>query len=265
MRAIPLVIGVAVAATALGGSAASSAERAQASASRTVIVGGTAGERALLRGIVLRLGGTSIARIAVVPSTKYGVLLEFEPRGTSTTPDQYRVRLQWEESLVAAMYKRRARAAGLRTAVDFSGVLHPLQSRELRLATCCLRPFRREHIVTPVRSAVRQAGGKLVELNLFRPADPAFAVVVQAARPAAFVQRRLGRIILALNTVARRRLAGFYVAVTDRTRSVVFAYSALEVLGTYTYFVRPDLLGCAKELPIANEVAPDLDPPCPSG
>jgi hypothetical protein len=114
--------------------------------------------------------------------------------------------------------------------------------------------FDRGAIVRPVGRAVRRSGAKVIEFNLFRPLRrPAFAVVVSSHSPARFIERRLARIISAF---PEQRLDAYYVAVADARRKVVFAYSAVGA-AAFTYYVRPDLVGCAKKLPIANEIDPE--------
>jgi hypothetical protein len=116
-----------------------------------------------------------------------------------------------------------------------------------------------------VSRAIRASGARRIELNVFRPAGAVdVAAVVQTRDPAAFIDRRLDGIIRALNLITPRRLDSYYVAVVDETRTVVFAYSAAETQGMFTFYVRPDLYGCADDLPIQNEVAPDGAPPCPA-
>ena len=111
---------------------------------------------------------------------------------------------------------------------------------------------------------MKRSGGRLIEFNVFRPAGPAFALVVSAEHPGRFIQHRLEPIIAALNNIAPR-VDGFYVAVTDSRQRVVFAYGRAEMRGenASTVYVREDLAGCAENLPVSVEVAPDGAPPCP--
>jgi hypothetical protein len=129
-----------------------------------------------------------------------------------------------------------------------------------------LPAFDWQRIVGPVRQAVTRSGAaRVAELDLLRPSGPTLAVVVVATRPAQFIKQRLAPVITALNRIVPR-VDGFYVAVTDARRSIVLAYSRVDLRGTSstTLWVRPDLLGCAENLPVETEVAPDGAPPCPA-
>jgi hypothetical protein len=174
------------------------------------------------------------------------------------------VRLGWDAYLVAYSFLKRSRARGLPPVVGYSvaGETRTFRSPVPRI----LPRFARQRIVAPVRRAVTRSGAaRVAEFDLLRPAGPAFAVVVVANRPAFFIQRRLAPVITALNRIVPQ-VDGFYVAVTDARRSIVFAYSRVELRGTSstTLWVRPDLLGCAENLPVENEVAPDGAPTCPA-
>jgi hypothetical protein len=208
------------------------------------------------------MGGTEIRLVRISPAGRR-VRLVMEPRRLDRSKANVSVRLDWEAYVVTYSLLRRSLERKLPPVVGFS-ILG--ERRTFRTLTPrVLPPFDRSRTVTPVARAVRKSGAKVVELDLFRPAGPALAVVVTSDRPAAFIARRLGRLITALNRVARR-VDGFYVALTDTRRSVVFAYSRIELRATSstTLWVRPDLLGCAEDLPVANEVAPDGAPPCPA-
>ena len=165
---------------------------------------------------------------------------------------------------MAYSFLKRSRERGLPAVVGYSvaGDTRTFRSPVPRI----LPQFDRQRIIGPVQRAVTRSGAASVaELELLRPAGPAVAVAVVANRPAFFIRRRLAPVIRALNRVVPR-VDGFYVAVTDDRRSTVFAYSRVELRGTSstTVWVRPDLLGCAENLPVENEVAPDGAPPCPA-
>jgi hypothetical protein len=172
------------------------------------------------------------------------------------------VRLEWDASILAYSLLRLAREHGLAPVVGFSvaGQKTAFRSPEPRI----LPAFDRSRVVPQVGRAVRASRAKLVEFNLFRPAGPAFAVVIASDHAARFIDARLAPIVAALNRTTGR-LDGFYVAVVDARRSVVFAYSRLDLRGqtSTALYVRADLRDCAEDLPVANEVAPDGAPPCP--
>jgi hypothetical protein len=224
------------------------------------IVGAVGAQRAVLRGILASLGGTLIERIELVRLRDGRVRVDFQPREHRTPRT---VRIEWDQGVVAMMFARASHERGLPRVAGYTGSLAQGRATGARLPVSGNRAsFDRSAIVKPVGGAVRRSGARVIEFNLFRPLGrPVFAVVLSARRPARFIERRLAPII---NAFPEGRLDAFYVAVTDARRRVVFAYSALGV-SAFTYYVRPDLVGCAKRLPIANEVDPEgVAPPCPS-
>lgn len=227
------------------------------------IVGGSSAQREILRDVVHALGGTQISKITIVPLGQGRVRLVMQPARLDRSRPNVAVRLEWDASMVTYAFLRRSRLSGLPAVEGFSvgGKTMSFRTPNPRI----LPRFDRTSIAPPVGRAVRRSGAKVIEFNLFRPAGPAFAVVVQSDHPARFLQRRLEPIIVAMNGVTPR-LDGFYVAVTDPERRVVFAYGRAEQRGvsTATVYVRDDLAGCAENLPVSVEVAPDGAPSCPS-
>jgi hypothetical protein len=223
------------------------------------IVGATKAQRTVLRGILESMGGTLIERIELARLRDGRVRVDFQPRelGTPRT-----VRIAWDEGVVAMMFARASRERRLPPVAGYVGTAQGRATGARVPVSGNRASFDRSAIVKPVGGAVRRSGGRVIEFNLFRPLDrPVFAVVISAPRPGRFIERRLAPII---NAFPEGRLDAFYVAVTDARRKVVFAYSAVGV-SAFTYHVRPDLAGCAKNLPIANEIDPeDVAPPCPA-
>ncbi len=240
------------------GAAASSEKRPV-----TTITGGTNVQRVLLREIVHALGGTQIEGVRI-ESTGDGVRLEMRPTRLDRSRANVSVRVGWDAHMAAYSFAARSRARGLPSVVSFNVLGRRTLFRNAK--DRALPPFEQGRIVRPVGRAVASSGARLIEFNLFRPRGPTLAVVVGTSTPARFIEKRLGTIITALNSVTRR-IDGFYVAVTDARRSVVFAYGRVDVppgvLST-TLYVHPDLIGCAESLPVENEVAPDGAPACPS-
>lgn len=236
---------------------------AEATVSALPISGGTPAQRTLLRHVVIALGGTQVRRIAISRVGTVGVKLVMEPGRFDRSRASQSVRLEWDAHLVAYSLLRLSQRQRLPPVLGFSVAGQSRSFRSVRPRR--LPAFDRTRILRPVQSAAKQSGSRVVELNLFRPAGPALAVVTATARPAHFIQDRLAPVISASNSVAPR-LDGFYVAVVDNHGSVVFAYGNAQQRGvsSTSLWVRPDLLGCAVNLPVENEVAPDGAPPCPS-
>jgi hypothetical protein len=228
------------------------------------VVQGSAAQRDALREILRAMGPTQIRSVAIQRTSDNRVRLAMQPSRLDRSRATTSVRLEWDAYVVAYSFLKRSRERGLPPVVGYSvaGETRTFRSLVPRI----LPRFDRQRIVAPVRRAVTKSGAaRVAEFDLLRPAGPAFAVVVVANRPAFFIQRRLALLITALNRIVPH-VDGFYVAVTDARRSIVFAYSRVELRGTSstTLWVRPDLLGCAENLPVENEVAPDGAPSCPA-
>lgn len=254
------VIGVLMT-SALG--AVSSLAASPEKSAATPIAAASKAQRALLREILRAMGGTQIQSIRVESSSD-GVRLVMSPPRIDRSRANVSVRVGWDAHVTAFTFAKRSRARGLPSVTGYSilGGRTDFRGKEGR----ALPQFDRGKIVPPVGRAVKRSGGRLIEFNLFRPDGPAFAVVVAAPNPARFIERRLAPIIAALNSVSRS-IDGFFIAVTDAKRSVVFAYARVDLppgLRSTRLYVREDLTGCAERLPVENEVAPDSDPPCPS-
>lgn len=226
--------------------------------------GGSTVQRDVLRQILRAMAPTQIRSVAIQGTSGGRMRLAMQPSRPDRSRVSKSVRLGWDAYVVAYSFLKRSRERGLPPVVGYSvaGETRTFRSPVPRV----LPRFDRQRIVAPVRRAVTRSGAaRVAEFDLLRPAGPAFAVAVVANRPAFFIQRRLAPVITALNRIVPR-VDGFYVAVTDARRSIVFAYSRVEQRGTSstTLWVRPDLLGCAENLPVENEVAPDGAPPCPA-
>jgi hypothetical protein len=226
------------------------------------VVHGSAAQRDLLRQILRAMGPTKIRSVSIKPASDNGVRLAMQPNRLDRSRVSTSVRLGWDAYVVAYSFLKRSRERGLPPVVGYSvaGDSHTFRSPVPRI----LPQYDRQRILGPVQRAVaRSRAASVAEFELLRPAGPAVAVAVVTNRPAFFIRRRLAPIIRALNRIVPR-VDGFYVAVTDARRSILFAYSRVELRGTSstTIWVRPDLLGCAENLPVENEVAPDGAPPC---
>jgi hypothetical protein len=228
------------------------------------VVGGGTVQRDVLREILRAMGPTQIRSVAIQRTSGGRMRLAMQPSRLDRSRVSTSVRLGWDAYVVAYSFLKRSRTRDLPPVVGYSvaGETRTFRSPVPRI----LPRFDRKRILAPVRRAVTRSGAaRVAEFDLLRPAGPAFAVVVVAKRPAFFIRRRLAPVITALNRIVPR-VDGFYVAVTDSSRSIVFAYSRVELRGTRstTLWVRPDLLGCAENLPVENEAAPDGAPLCPS-
>jgi hypothetical protein len=227
------------------------------------IVHGSSAQRDLLRQILRAMGPTQIRRVTI-QRTSSGVRLAMQPGRLDRSRVSTSVRLRWDASVVTYSLLKRSRKRGLPPVVGYSvaGETRTFRSLVPRI----LSRFDRQRIVGPVQRAVTRSGAtSIAELDLVRPSGPALAVVMVANRPALFIQKRLAPVIAALNRIVPR-VDGFYVGVTDARRSIVFAYSRAErrAESSTELWVRPNLLGCAENLPVENEIAPDSAPPCPA-
>jgi len=259
-RVVALASALAVIGSAVGTSSIAAAHEGQA---RTAVTGGTHAQRVLLREILHRMGGTQISGIHIKPSAM-GVQLLMQPTRLDRSRTNLSIRLRWDAEMTAYSFAKLSDSRGFPLVMGYSILGQPGTFRESEPRV--KRRFDREQIVPPVGMAVRRSGARLLEFNVFRPSEAVVAVVVSTPRPAHFIRNRLGPIITALIGV-HGRIDGFYVAVTNSAREVVFAYARTDRprSSTSTLFVRPDLQGCAENLAVGVEVAPDTDPPCPRG
>jgi hypothetical protein len=225
------------------------------------------------------MGGTLIRRIAISPTTGgadcidpkactrispaagKGVRLVMHPAQLDPSHENVRVRREWDADIVSYSFFRISLEHRLPFVYGFSidGQREWFRSSQPSV----LPTFDRSRIVPPVRRAVKRSGTSVIEFNLFRPAGAAFAVVVGTDHPGPFIEHRLSALLGALQGV-ETRLDGYYLAVTDSRRSVVFAYSSTRGFGLTRLYVRPDLARCAllPEIGFPGEL-PDGTPPCP--
>jgi hypothetical protein len=206
---------------------------------------------------------TQIRRVTI-QRTSSGVRLAMQPSRLDRSPVSTSVRLRWDASVVTYSFLKRSRARGLPPVVGYSvaGETRTFRSLVPRI----LPRFDEHRVAGPVRRAVaRSDATSIAEFDLVHRSGPALAVVIVANRPALFIRKRLAPVITALNRMVPR-VDGFYVGVTDARRSIVFAYSRAErrAESSTELWVRPDLVGCAEDLPVEDEVAPDGAPPCPA-
>ncbi|MFN2469814.1 MAG: hypothetical protein ABR583_02280 [Gaiellaceae bacterium] len=139
----------------------------------------------------------------------------------------------------------------------------PVQAGVLRVA----KPPTKTQIVSRTGAAVRATRARLVRLDVRMP-NKHYKIVVSVNDPAAYLKQRvdrLVRIVIRLTAVERRFAR---LAFTIRAPSgVVFRYSRVGPVdaATSSWWVRPDLAGCAENIGFGIEIAPDGGaPPCPA-
>jgi hypothetical protein len=231
----------------------------------TVVEGGSARQRALLRRAVAGMQKTTLKRIelgqAEAPrkgSTRRTVAIAF------TTVPGPSVRRQWEEWIVSGAFSRRLDAAGLPADVQASGRDGAFTARPKLRGQPDPQPLSRRQeasVVRGIRSAATRSGGDVVRLEVHRPYGVAVALSLAAENPARFLKTKLRPLLTKLGD-HRQRLEGIYLAVLDDRRRLALEWGSWTRNPAGSYWVRRDLADCS---PIAQSAPPGTKkpPPCP--
>jgi len=206
-----------------------------------VVEGGTASQRRLLRSIVRATEPSSIQKIAVGGTD--------DRVGLRMTSADRSVRSLWEESLVAAAFRDRSRAAKKTLAVSLlngesRGVIPPGPAKPLPRATRTAAATARQRFET----AAAKADTRFEELTIYRPSGVAVAATLRADDPASFLLHEMPRLLAALGD-RWRAYDGTYIRLVDESGSTVWETSTNGRTSTGSVGSREDLVGCS---PIAN-------------
>jgi hypothetical protein len=263
-----VAVGLALAAAGCGGD-----DDAEATQSRpppklvnaTVVEGGSARQRRLLRQVVSGMRKTTLTRIEFGKvgggkgGPRRGVAIAF------TTVPGPSVRRQWEEWIVTGALSRRLDAAGLPAEVQATGREASFTALPRLRGQPDPRPLSRRQeatVVRGLRKAARQSGGDVVRLEVHRPYGVAVALTLAAKSPARFLKTNL-RTLLSRVGVHRKRLEGIYLAVLDQDRKLALEWGSWTRNRAGVYWVRHDLANCS---PIRQSDPPGTEPPpaCPA-
>jgi hypothetical protein len=230
----------------------------------TVVEGGKARHRALLRRTVGGMQKTTLKRIEFGPvdPPRKG------PRPAAaimfTTVPGPSVRRQWEEWIVTGAFSRRLDAAGLPAEVQAAGRGGAFTARPKLRGQPDPKPLPRRQeatVVRGIRAAAKRSGGDVVRLEIHRPYGVAVALSLAAENPARFLKTKLRPLLTSLGA-DRQQLEGIYLAVLDGRRRLALEWGSWTRNPAGSYWVRRDLADCS---PIAQSAPPGTKkpPPCP--
>jgi hypothetical protein len=226
------------------------------------VVGGTAVQRTVVRGIVKRFGPVALRRLRIVPAERKwrpfprGAV---ELRVTGRTRND--LRAWWEGALVAASFWDRSKARRLPLVVAVvlpgaggmrvpggDGSTPPPATAEAR-----------ETLREALTQAAADAGAAVDDLRIGAPDGVSGAIRLRVPDPAQFLHYRLPGFL--------DRFGGFpvdyeglYVQVVDSGGRLVWAAGESSRLAVRSWRVRPDLAGCD---PFAELMEPP-PAPCPA-
>jgi hypothetical protein len=229
----------------------------------TVVEGGSARQRGLLRRVVGGMGKTTLQRIEFAEVAPQG-----DARGVAiafTTASGPSVRRQWEQWIVTGAFSRSLDAAELPAEVRATGREGSFTALPKLSGQPDPRPLSRRQegtVVRGLRNAVMRSGGDVVRLEVHRPYGIAVVLTLAAESPARFLKTNF-RTLLTRVGVHRQRLEGLYLAVLDEERKLALEWGSWTRNRAGAYWVRRDLANCS---PIRQTEPPGTEPPpdCPA-
>jgi hypothetical protein len=231
----------------------------------TVVEGGPAREKSLLRSAVAGMEKTSLKQITIGPvatrrETADGKAIAI----TFTTIPVPTIRRQWDQWIVAGAFSRRLLAAGLRAEVDAQDDRGGFTARPKVKGNPDPRPLsddREAAIVTALRNAAKKSKADVVALEVHRPYGAAVALSLAPKDTVTFLKTQLQPFLQSLDA-HRQRLEGIYVAVLDEPRRLALEWGSWTRNPAGVYWVRPDLANCS---PIRQSEPSGTKPPpaCP--
>jgi hypothetical protein len=266
-RKVALVAAVGLTASACGGEAAQLPTQQPLSVTSTRLVGGTKGQRALVRQVLAGMGRRRIATIRIGPAPR--TVRPFDRGNVSLAlrakePD---LRALWEAWLVAGTFDFLSAKRGLpRVAyvedpyggaggLGWGPEVRPPRAGPPRATASAASDLDRW-----IRAAAKNAGAKVTGLQILRPYGLAPAITLRVEDPAAFLRYRL--------TSFQKRLdrwgatEGVYLWVDDSHGEYVFSEESATRGGPGAGGVRPELEGCAPGFS-SRGVEEPAPPPCP--
>jgi hypothetical protein len=233
----------------------------------TVVEGGSAREKTLLRSAVARMEKTSLEQITIGPAAT-----RRETDGgdkaiaiTFTTIPAATIRRQWDQWIVAGAFSRRLLAAGLAAEVDAQDNHGGFTARPRVKGKPDPRPLpkdRESAIVKALRNAAQKAKAELAAIEVHRPYGVAITLSLAPAKTASFLKTQLRPFLRSLDA-HRPKLEGVYLAVLDAERRLALEWGSWTRNPAGVYWVRRDLANCS---PIRQTEPPGTKPPpaCPA-
>jgi hypothetical protein len=211
-------------------------------AAATAVSGGTPSEQALLRAVVAAVQPTAISNVEIVGSNT-GVALHV------TALDSSALTL-WQESLVAAAFRDRAKSSGDNLSVRLfdgmsngaalpAGPANPLPSEQPSDTPVAKQIF---------ENAAARAGVPLDELTIYQPDGVAVAATLKSDDPVSFLLHQMPVFLGALRSQVSR-FDGTYISLVDDGGQTVWETSWNGRISEGSVGSRSDLAGCS---PVAN-------------
>jgi hypothetical protein len=174
------------------------------------------------------------------------------------------VRRQWDAWVVAGGFSRRLQEAGLPAGVevrDSGGAFVARPKVKGQADPQALSPREEAAVVSAVRAAVGQSGGRVLRLELHRPYGVALALSLAVDDPARFLKQRLRPLMEQLDA-HRAKLEGIYLGVLGPDGRLAMEWGSWTRNPAGSYWVRLDLTNCS---PIRQSGPPGTEPPpaCP--
>jgi hypothetical protein len=217
----------------------------------TVIEGGSVRQQRLLQSIIDGMQPNAIMTLALV-SSRAGVTLRMRGMDESA-------KTLWQESLVAAAFRDRAKAAGGPIGVslengDSNGALIPPGPAT---ALPAAKPGDAESARERVQAAAAKTSADLSELVIYQPDGVAVALTLKTGNPAAFLVHEMPAFLADLGD-RWQDYDGVFVRLIDDSGATVWETSSVGRTQSGSVGSREDLAGCS---PVANWGS--TPPPCP--
>jgi hypothetical protein len=232
----------------------------------TVVEGGSAREKSLLRSAVAGMEETSLKEITIGPAATRrdtdggkAIAITFETIEAAT------VRRQWDQWIVSGAFSRRLVAAGLPAEVDAQDDRGGFSARPRLKGNPDPRPLAKKQedaIVKALRNSAKKANAEVVTLEVHRPYGAAIALTLAPADTVSFLKTELRSFLQSLDA-HRPKLEGIYVGVLDQERKLALEWGSWTRNPAGVYWVRRDLANCS---PIRQSEPPGTKPPpaCPT-
>jgi hypothetical protein len=231
----------------------------------TVVEGGSAREKSLLRSTVAGMEKTSLQEITIAPAetrreTDGGKAVSI----MFTTIPAETVRRQWDEWVVAGAFSRRLLAADLPAEVDAQDKSGGFTARPRLKGKPDPRPLAKDReaaIVKALRASAKKSKAEVASLEVHRPYGAAIALMLAPADTVSFLKTQLRPFLESLDA-HRPKLEGIYVGVLDEERKLALEWGSWTRNPAGVYWVRRDLTNCS---PIRQSEPPGTPKPpeCP--
>jgi hypothetical protein len=216
-------------------------------AAATVVRGGTANQRKLLRSILDGMRGNGITQIAIEPSKRTRLTLRMT--ATAASGEAY-----WQEALVAAAFRHLSKVTvALKAGTSNGAPLAPTLVSPPRPKPGDVKAARRRF-----QAAAEKIGVPLEALTVYRPDGVAISAVLEADDPAAFLLHTMPRFLAAMGD-PWRDYDGVYVRLVDASGATVWETSTVVRMSEGSIGAREDLAGCSP----VSDWGP-TPPPCPA-